>query len=226
MKTNWTFLFWDGSCFDALWHDSAVNDQNLPESGFSVLLNLKNSLFLVLYFHAQCDHKAFVPLGQILPEERIVPGDSCWMTMIDHTALCFLTTLLSGASWSPTTPASSHFFPQCSQEQPAGPDLLWWLCRRAKPSLLFGRAASYDWVLVRACRLVTGYLQRGHEAWALWSSGKKGLRGDFVVPCGPECEPQSLLTPSFPRGRGFTPNHDFPSPRLSVCDCRSLSRTF
>ncbi|GLD59615.1 uncharacterized protein AKAME5_001160200 [Lates japonicus] len=43
-------------------------------------------------------------------------------------------------------------------EQPAGPDLLWSLCRRAKPSLLAGRAASFDLVLVRAGPLPSAFL--------------------------------------------------------------------
>lgn len=79
-----------------------------------------------------------------------------------------------------------------SQDQPAGLDLLWSACRRAKRRLLFGRAASFDWVLVRAGRLLTGYLQRGQ--WGLspvihwkagslrWPRGSVGPRTRTTIP--------------------------------------------
>ncbi len=135
------------------------------------------------------------------------------MTTLDHTALCLLTTLLNYSPGSSSIHPFSLLFSVFSQEQPAGPDLLWSLCRRAKPSQLAGRPASFDWVLVRSGRLVTGYLQRGQ-----WGC---------VVLCGPEREPRSLLTPCSPR-TWFYSNHDFPSPapRLTVCDCRASAQCF
>lgn len=116
------------------------------------------------------------------------------------------TTLLS-ILWPPFKPSFSSFvrhfpfFPSIFQPCPSTkfPRTGSWArfsLVSTSPSRLFGRAASFDWILVRARRLVTGYPQRGHAAWALWSRGEQCLCGDSAVLCGLECEPQSLLTPS------------------------------
>lgn len=168
-----SFLFWDECRFDAWRHGCIVNDQNLPLSGFSVFPPSEKvciSCPLVTrstWPQSLCSSGSDSPRRENLPKPQLLSDHArphCSLSP-DHPSK-----LLSLLFLHPSIPPS--LFPLFSQEQPAGLDLLWSLCCRAKPSLLAGRAASFDWVLVRAGRLVTGYLQRGQWAWALWSSGK------------------------------------------------------
>lgn len=120
----------------------------------ALFLPLKMPQFSVLYLHAQHDHKAFVPAGHVLPEDRIFPGPA-----VDWPRS---TTLLS-ISWPlfQIGLQSVHISispPVCSQEQPAGPHLLWSPCRRAK----IGDAVT---LWARVSRLVSGYPERGR--WGL-----------------------------------------------------------
>lgn len=190
--------------FNALWHFCAVNNPNLPVSGPSA----KRLSFPAFQWDPQHDRRGFVPTGQTLPEETVFQTHSCWLTILDHTTF--------GSPWSPSIqfspPFPSPFFPL-----PVPKNRQLGQIYSGLPGLLLGRAESFQWVLVRARRLVTRYLQRGHRAWALWSRKTLGLCGDFVVPCCPRAKPQSLLTPSSPR-TWFYSKSWFPIPcSASLC---------